>query len=170
MMESSQNENDSLEFSSTTKEDLLLESAGFYEEEFDDDEVFLNDFQSLEMEASSDIPPRTRRTSDVIDCVGETTSPTRIKRHSFPSMSGEISSATSRATNIRDLNRFRRSELTTESIDLGYSSPGVQSAQSSARSLKGTWFRFSTSNDADAIDARPTCKRAEFETSNRSNM
>lgn len=170
-MESSQDENVSLNFCSTTKEeDLLSESAGFYEEEFDDDEVFLNDFQSLEMEASSDIPPRTRRTSDVIDCVGDDTSSTRIKRHSFPSTSGEIYSATSRAKNIRDLNRSRRSELTTESLDLGYSSPGAQSAQSSARSLKGTWFRFSTSNDADAIDARPTSERAGFEASSRSNM
>lgn len=170
-MESTQDENVSLKFCSIAKEeDLLSESVGFYEEEFDDDEVFSNDFQSLEMEASSDIPPRTRRTSDVIDCVGENSPPTRIKRHSFPSTSGEIYSATSRATNIRDLNRSRRSELTTESIDLGYSSPGVQSAQSSARSLKGTWFRFSTNNDADAIDAKPTSNRAEFETSNRTYM
>lgn len=156
-MESPQEENVSLDFGTTTKEEeyLLSVSTGFYEEEFDDDEVFLDDTQSIDMESLSEIPSRTRRTSDVIDCVGGTLSPAHIKRHSFPSATGEVLySATSQATNITELNRSRRAELTTESLDQGYSSPGAQS--SSGRSFKGTWFRFSNSNDPDSVDARPT--------------
>lgn len=155
-MESPQDENVSLNFCSTTKEEeyLLSVSADFFVEEFDDDEVFLDDSQSIDMEGSSDISTRIRRTSDVIDCVGETMSPAHIKRHSFPSTSGEFEySATSKATNIKELNRFRHAELTTGSFDQGYSSPRAHS--SSSRSSKGTWFRYSTSNDADSIDARP---------------
>ncbi|XP_026809139.1 caspase-1-like [Rhopalosiphum maidis] len=166
-MESPQEENVSLDFGTTTKEEeyLLSVSTGFYEEEFDDDEVFLDDSQSIDMESLSEIPTRVRRTSDVIDCVGGTMSPAHIKRHSFPSASGEVTySATSQATNITDLNRSRRTELTTESVDLGYSSPGAQS--SSGRSIKGTWFRFSNSNDPDSVDARPTHILDEEQTSN----
>ncbi|XP_060881378.1 caspase-1-like isoform X2 [Metopolophium dirhodum] len=165
-MESPQEENVSLDFGSTIKEEeyLLSVSTGFYEEEFDDDEVFLDDSQSIEME-SSEIPSRVRRTSDVIDCVGGTMSPAHIKRHSFPSASGEVLySATSQATKITELNRSRRAELTIESLDQGYSSPGAQS--SSGRSFKGTWFRFSNSNDPDSVDARPTQKLDEQQTSN----
>ncbi|XP_060881382.1 caspase-1-like isoform X4 [Metopolophium dirhodum] len=166
IMESPQEENVSLDFGSTIKEEeyLLSVSTGFYEEEFDDDEVFLDDSQSIEME-SSEIPSRVRRTSDVIDCVGGTMSPAHIKRHSFPSASGEVLySATSQATKITELNRSRRAELTIESLDQGYSSPGAQS--SSGRSFKGTWFRFSNSNDPDSVDARPTQKLDEQQTSN----
>lgn len=155
-MESPQEENVQLNFCTATKEDefIITESTGFYEEEFEDDEVFLDDSQSTDMDRSSDIPARTRRTSDVIDSHGGTMSPAHIKRHSFPSTFGELvyNSATSKATNIKELNLSRRAELATESLDLGYSSPG---AQSSSRSFKGTWFRFSTSNDADSVDARP---------------
>lgn len=157
-MEFPQEENVTLDFGTTIKEEeeyLLSVSTGFYEEEFDDDEVFLDDSQSIDMESLSEIPSRVRRTSDVIDCVGGSMSPAHTKRHSFPSASGELRySATSKATNITDLNRSRRSELTTESLDLGYSSPGAQS--SSGRSFKGTWFRFSNSNDPDSVDAKPT--------------
>lgn len=154
-MESPQEENLQLNFCSTAKEEefLLTESTGFYEEEFEDDEVFLDDSQSADMDKSPDIPVRPRRTSDVIDCHGGTISPAYNKRHSFPSFSGDlINSATSKATNIRELNISRRTELATEPLDQGYSSPG---AQSSSRSFKGTWFRFSTSNDADSVDANP---------------
>jgi len=161
-MESPQEENVSLDFGSITKEEeyLLSVSTGFYEEEFEDDEVFLDDSQSIDMESLSEIPSRIRRTSDVIDCVGGTMSPAHIKRHSFPSASGEVLySATSQAKNIIELNRSRRAELTIESLDQGYSSPGAQS--SSGRSFKGTWFRFSNSNDPDSVDARPTQKSDE---------
>lgn len=166
-MELPQEENLTLNCDTTTKDEYLLsESTGFYEEEFDDDEVFLDDSQSIEMETSN-IPTRVRRTSDVIDCVGDTVSPAHIKRHSFPSTSGEhVYSATSQATNIRELNKSRRTELTAESLDLGYSSPG---AQSSGRSFRGTWFRFSTSNDADSVDARPTNGTGPQQSSNTSN-
>lgn len=165
-MESPQEENVPLEFGSTVKEEeyLLSVSTGFYEEEFDDDEVFLDDSQSIDMESLSETPSRVRRTSDVIDCVGGTMSPAHIKRHSFPSASGEVLySATSQATKITELNRSRRAELTIESLDQGYSSPGAQS--SSGRSFKETWFRFSNSNDPDSVDARPTQKSVE-QTSN----
>lgn len=148
-------ENVSLDFGKKTKEEeyILSVSTGFYEEEFDDDEVFLDDTQSIEMEAS-EIPARIRRTSDVIDSVGGSMLAAHSKRYSLPSGSGELMySATSQATNIREINMSRRPELTTESLDLGYSSPG---AQLSSRSFKGTWFRFSSSNDADSVDARPT--------------
>lgn len=149
-------ENAPLNFCSTTKEEYLLSVSTAFYEEFDDDEVFLDDSQSIEMEVASDIPSRVRRTSDVIDCVGGNMSPAHIKRHSFPSASGEhLYSATSKATNIKELNRSRRAELTAESIDLGYSSPGAQSS-SGKSSYKGTWFRFSTSNDADSVDAKPS--------------
>lgn len=160
-MESSQEENATLNFSSSTKEEYLLSVSTDFYDEFDDDEVFLDDSQSIEMETTLDIPSRIRRTSDVIDCVGGNMFPAHIKRHSFPSISGEhLYSATSKATNIKELNRSRRDELTTESIDLGYSSPGAQSSGKS--SYKETWFRFSTSNDADSVDAKPstnTCNR-----------
>ncbi|XP_029344970.1 caspase-1 isoform X2 [Acyrthosiphon pisum] len=167
IMDSPQEENVSLDFGSTIKEEeyLLSVSTGFYEEEFDDDEVFLDDSQSIDMESLSEIPSRVRRTSDVIDCVGETMSPAHIKRHSFPSASGEVLySSTSQATKITDLNRSKRAELTIESLDQGYSSPGTRS--SSGRSFKGTWFRFSNSNDPDSVDARPTQKLDEQQTSN----
>ncbi|VVC33137.1 Peptidase C14, caspase non-catalytic subunit p10,Peptidase C14A, caspase catalytic domain,Peptidase [Cinara cedri] len=154
-MASPQEENVQLNFCNTTKEEefLLTESTGFYEE-FEDDEVFLVDSQITDMDRSSDIPPRPRRTSDVIDCHGGAISSAHNKRHSFTSLSGDlVYSATSKATNIRELNTSRRTELTTETLDQGYSSPG---AQSSSRSFKGTtWFRFSTSNDADSVDAIP---------------
>jgi len=167
-MESPQEENVSLDFGSNIKEEeyILSVSAGFYEEEFDDDdEVFLDDSQSIDMESLSESPSRVRRTSDVIDCVGGNMSPAHIKRHSFPSASGEvIYSATSQATKITELNRSRRTELTVEQLDQGYSSPGAQS--SSGRSFKGTWFRFSNSNDPDSVDARPTQKSDEQQTSN----
>jgi caspase-like apoptosis-related cysteine protease len=167
-MEFPQEENVSLTFCTTTKEEeefILSVSPSFYEEGFEDDEVFLNTSQSIDMEAS-EIPPRIRRTSDVIDCVGGPMSPACIKRHSFPSTSGElVYSATSKATDIKEGNQSRRSELTTESLDLGYSSPG---AQSSSRSFKG-WFRYSTSNDADSVDARPTNSFVEEQSSNPQN-
>lgn len=167
-MEFPQEENVSLTFCTTTKEEefSISLSPSFYEEGFEDDEVFLNSSQSIDMEAS-EITSRIRRTSDVIDCVGESMSPAYIKRHSFPSTSGElVYSATSKATDIKLGNQSRRSELTTESLDLGYSSPG---AQSSSRSFKGSWFRYSTSNDADSVDARPTKSLAEEQSSNPQN-
>lgn len=163
-----QEEDVSLTFCKTTKEKeefILSVSPSFYEEGFEDDEVFLSSPQSIDMEAT-DIPSRIRRTSDVIDCVGESTSPAHIKRHSFPSASVELMySATSKATDIKEGNRSRRSELTSESLDLGYSSPG---AQSSSRSFKGSWFRYSTSNDADSVDARPTTNSLAKEQSSNS--
>lgn len=147
----SHKKNVQMNYCTTTKEEefLLTETSVFYEEEFEDDEVFLDDSQSTDMDRSSDNPVRTRRTSDVIDCHGGPISPAQIhKRHSFPSTSGElVYSAISKATNISN-GLSRRSELTTEPFDLGYSSPGP-------RSLKEEWFRFSTSNDADSVDARP---------------
>jgi len=154
----SQQEENAIELCSTTKEEdsLLSASTAFFEEEFDDDEVFLDDSQSVDMETSLTIPARLRRTSDVIDCVGEATSSimTHVKRHSFPSTSGEttVYSATSKATNIVEINKSRRAELTTESFDLGYSSPG---APFSSRSVQGTWFKFSPSQNTDSIDAKP---------------
>ncbi|XP_050427875.1 caspase-1-like isoform X2 [Adelges cooleyi] len=166
---SGEEEEISLNICSTTKEEeyLLSVSTGFYEEEFDDDEVFLDDSTSTDMESSEVSTTRIRRTSDVIDCVGGSMSPAHIKRHSFPSTSSEsVYSATSKATNIRDLNKSRHNELTTESLDLGYSSPG---AQSSGRSYKGTWFRFSTSNDADSVDARPTHAIVQEQSTNSPN-
>ncbi|XP_050438120.1 caspase-1-like isoform X2 [Adelges cooleyi] len=140
---------------STKEEDYLLTGSNrFYEEEFDD-EVFLEDSQSNDMESFQVPFSRTRRMSDVIDCVGGSLSIAHINRHSFSSTSSEsVYSATSKATNIRDLNMSRHSEVVTESLDLGYSSPG---AHSSGRSYKETWFRFrTTSNEEDSIDARPT--------------
>jgi len=155
-MDSPQEENVLKLCGATKEEDCLLSaSTGFFEEEFDDDdEVFLDDSQSVDMETSLNVPTRLRRTSDVIDCVGETTSSTHVKRHSFPSTSSEtiVYSATSKATNIVQVNRSRRAELTTESLDLGYSSPG---APFSSRSTQGSWFKFSTSKNADSIDAKP---------------
>lgn len=161
-MDSSQEENVSINFCSTTKEEefTLSVTTDFYEEEFDD-AVFLDYSQSIDLEGSSDISKRSRRTSDVFDCVGEIISPTFIKRHSFPSTSGELeysTSTTSRATHIKEPNRSRHAELISGSFDLGYSSPGAQyssSQSSSSQSSKGTWFRFSTSNDADSVDAQP---------------
>lgn len=150
-MESPHKENVQVNYCTTAKEEefLLTGTSVFYAEEFEDDEVFLDDSQSTDMDRSSDNPVRTRRTSDVIDCHGGPISPAQIhKRHSFPSTSGEVVySATSKATNINN-GLSRRSELVTEPLDLGYSSPGP-------RSLKGGWFRFSTSNDSDSVDARP---------------
>lgn len=137
--------------SSKEEENLLTVSTGFYDYEYEDDEVFLDDSQCAEMESSEmTTTARVRRTSDVIDCVGGSMCPAQIKRHSFPSTSSEsVYSATSKATSIKELNKSRHSELTTESLDLGYSSPGAQS-------LGRSWFRYSTSNDADSIDAKPT--------------
>lgn len=134
-----------LKIDTTTKEDYFLSvSSGSFEEGYDDDEVFLDDSQSLEMEASASIPSRIRRVSDVIDCVGETMSPSQIKRHSFPTTSSELRySAVSKTSNVK-------AELAAVSIDLGYSSPGVQSS-----SFKETWFSYNTSSNADSIDARP---------------
>lgn len=146
-MNSPQKEEVLLNFTTTIKETEYL-----FEEAFDDDEVFLDDSN---MEGSSEIPSRIRRTSDVIDCVGGVMSPAQIKRHSFPSGSGELLyTDTLNSTNARDSNRSRRAELAAELIDLGYSSPGAQSL--GGRSIKETWFRFSTSDavDSDAIDAR----------------
>lgn len=148
-MNSPQKEDILLNFNTTDKEEDYL-----FEEGFDDDEVFLDDSN---MEESSEIPSRIRRTSDVIDCVGGVMSPAQIKRHSFPSVTGErVYIATSNATNIGGLNRSRRAELAVESIDLGYSSPGAMSL--GGRSLRETWFRFGSSTsdtvDSDAIDAR----------------
>lgn len=153
----SQQEENVLKLCVATKEEdcLLSASTGFFEEEFDDDddEVFLDDSQIVDMETLN-VPTRLRRTSDVIDCVGETTSSTHVKRHSFPSTSSEttVYSATSKATNIVQVNKSRRAELTTESLDLGYSSPG---APFSSRSTQESWFKFSTSKNVDSIDAKP---------------
>lgn len=134
----------------TTKKDYFLSvsSVASFEEGYDD-EVFLDDSQSLEVEASAKIPSRIRRVSDVIDCVGETMSPSQIKRHSFPTASSDLRySAVLKASNMRESKSSKQAELAAVSIDLGYSSPGIQKS-----SFKETWFSYSTSSNADSIDA-----------------
>lgn len=144
-------DNAQLDFSATQEEYLLSANTGFDEEGFDD--VFYDDNQSADME-SSEVSVSVRRTSDVIDCVGELSiSSISAKNDDSQTTPSEVVySAVSKATNIKELNKSRRAELTTESIDLGYSSPG---APSSSRSIKLNWFRFSSSNDGDSVDAQP---------------
>lgn len=150
-MESS-NDNEDLDISTTQEESILFASTGFDEEEGFDD-VFINGSPSADVESPTGIPILVRRTSDVIDSIGElSVSPVHTQRHSSSSTSEKIvSSATSPATNIQKPNSIRV-ELTTESIDLGYSSPG---APSSSQSYKKNWFRYSFNSDADSIDAQP---------------
>lgn len=158
-MESPQKEKAApIDFNTKPQEEFLLSANTAFEFD-DDDDVFLNDSQSADIEAS-ETPTRIRRISDVIDCVGGTMASGTVKRHSCPSASSSepVYSATSKATNIKEPSRLRHAELTTESLDLGYSSPG---AQSSGRSYKGSWFRFSTSNDADSVDAQPHGNKIE---------
>jgi len=162
-MESS-SDNEDLDISTTQEENILSASTGFDEEEGFDD-VFIDDPPSADMESPTGIPILLRRTSDVIDSIGELSiSPVRTQQHSSSSTSDKIvSSATSQATNIKKPSS-RQAELITESIDLGYSSPG---APSSSQSYQTNWFRYSFNSDADSIDAQPVQKYEQASSNNK---